>query len=138
MHPILCPVDLEDADPQSFIQAIKLAKLIGVELHALHVEPTADASLTSGHHERLVDQLRSYVAGFPDAPANIQMHVIPGDPSEQIVRVATELRAQIIVMGTHGRTGFKRAVIGSVAELVVRRATCPVLVVPRASASGSA
>jgi nucleotide-binding universal stress UspA family protein len=50
-------------------------------------------------------------------------------PAERIVRLAKTRRADVIVMGTHGRTGFRRAILGSVAARVVALATCPVLTV---------
>jgi universal stress protein A len=53
--------------------------------------------------------------------------VAEGDPAEMILRVAEEVHADLIVMGTHGRTGLSRLLMGSVAEQVVRRAPCPVL-----------
>jgi nucleotide-binding universal stress UspA family protein len=52
-----------------------------------------------------------------------------GDPGHEIVRVAEELNADLIVLGTHGYTGWKRFTIGSVAELVVRHAPCAVLTI---------
>ena len=54
--------------------------------------------------------------------------LVVGDPAGEIVRIATEEGAEMIVMGTHGRTGFTRMLMGSVAEAVVRRSPCPVLV----------
>jgi nucleotide-binding universal stress UspA family protein len=51
-----------------------------------------------------------------------------GDPAGEIVRIAGEEKAEMVVMGTHGRTGMTRLLMGSVAEGVVRRAPCPVLV----------
>lgn len=56
------------------------------------------------------------------------MEVRIGDPGVEIVKVATELKAGLIVMPSHGRTGLKHLLLGSVAERVVRTATCPVLV----------
>jgi len=52
-----------------------------------------------------------------------------GVPFDQITRTAEELGADLIIIATHGRTGLKRALLGSTAENVVRHATCPVLVV---------
>lgn len=52
-----------------------------------------------------------------------------GDPAEVLVRLATERKVELIVLGTHGRTGLARLLMGSVAEQVVRRAPCPVLTV---------
>jgi nucleotide-binding universal stress UspA family protein len=51
-----------------------------------------------------------------------------GDPAGEIVRIATEEQVEMIVLGTHGRTGMVRFLMGSVAEAIVRRAPCPVLV----------
>jgi len=51
-----------------------------------------------------------------------------GDPASEIVRIADERKADMIVLGTHGRTGLTRMLMGSVAESIVRRAPCPVLV----------
>jgi nucleotide-binding universal stress UspA family protein len=59
----------------------------------------------------------------------LRRHVAVGRPSHAIVEVASRLRADLIVMGTHGRTGLRRAVIGSVAEYVVRHAPCSVMCV---------
>jgi nucleotide-binding universal stress UspA family protein len=59
----------------------------------------------------------------------VERHVRDGDPSEEILAVARETRSDLIVMGTHGRTGVGRLLMGSVAEQVMRRATCPVLTV---------
>jgi len=56
-----------------------------------------------------------------------------GEPDEAIVEAAQKNRADLIVMGCHGRTGFKRLLLGSVAERVIGRATCPVLVVKKAA-----
>jgi nucleotide-binding universal stress UspA family protein len=52
-----------------------------------------------------------------------------GDPATEILRIAQECKCDLIVMGTHGRTGVARLLMGSVAEHVVRKAECPVLVV---------
>jgi nucleotide-binding universal stress UspA family protein len=57
-------------------------------------------------------------------------HVRVAEPAEAIVNLATELRTDLVVLGTHGRSGLERLLLGSVAEAVVRRAPCPILVVP--------
>jgi nucleotide-binding universal stress UspA family protein len=51
-----------------------------------------------------------------------------GDPAGEVVRIATDENAEMIILGTHGRTGMTRLLMGSVAEAIVRRAPCPVLV----------
>jgi hypothetical protein len=69
--------------------------------------------------------------GLPVPPANVwvERRVEEGDAVEAILRVAQEVRADLLVMGTHGRTGLGRLLMGSVAEQVVRKAACPVLTV---------
>jgi len=60
-----------------------------------------------------------------------ERQLVEGDPVSEILRVAREMPADLIVMGTHGRTGLERLLMGSVAEEVLRKATCPVLTVKR-------
>src|SRR5262249_53361175 len=59
----------------------------------------------------------------------IEHRLEDGEPVEQIIRAAAQGQCDLIVMGTHGRTGFRRVLLGSVAEQVLRRAACPVLTV---------
>ena len=66
----------------------------------------------------------------------VRLHVAVGTPFEQILRTATQNNVDLIVMGTHGRTGLARVMLGSVAERVVRLAPCPVLAV-KAAATGT-
>ena len=62
--------------------------------------------------------------------------VITGDPFDGILRAAAEVKADLIVMGTHGRGGLERVLLGSVAEKVLRGSSCPVLVVPVRQSDG--
>lgn len=62
-----------------------------------------------------------------DARVHYEHLLVRGSPAEEIVRLAEKREAEMIVMGTHGRTGLGRLLMGSVAEAVVRRAKCPVL-----------
>jgi universal stress protein A len=79
------------------------------------------------YNEEALTQLRDLVpASFT---GQWQVQVATGDPADAIVRVARELGAELIVMGTHGRTGLQHVLLGSVAEKVVRHALCPVLTV---------
>ena len=64
-----------------------------------------------------------------DADVPHEHRLLHGDPIGEIVRLAEQEHVDMIVMGTHGRTGLSRLLMGSVAEAVVRRADCPVLVV---------
>jgi nucleotide-binding universal stress UspA family protein len=59
----------------------------------------------------------------------VEHHLKEGDPATEILRLAEERKVDVIVMGTHGRTGLGRLLMGSVAEQIVRKAPCPVLTV---------
>ena len=75
------------------------------------------------------------------AGTHYELHVTTGDPAVEVLQAATRLGIDLIVMATHGRKGFRRLVLGSVAERVIREAQCPVLTVKpkavRAGASGT-
>jgi nucleotide-binding universal stress UspA family protein len=73
--------------------------------------------------------LRDFARKSLASRVTLQVRVAVGEPAEQILRVAREEKADLIVMGTHGRRGWRHAVLGSVAEAVMRQAMCPVLTV---------
>jgi nucleotide-binding universal stress UspA family protein len=138
---ILVGIDESELGSRALHAAIAMAHAAGAtEVHALYVHPGVDGARTKRglkHVEEDVDALRARVEselaryreahGEPNIPA-ISAHVRVGLAAEQIVIVAAELQAGLIVVGTHGRRGVSRAMIGSVAEVVVRTAGCPVLV----------
>ena len=69
-------------------------------------------------------------AGLPDPlPGSLQLQLEEGRPADEIVDAAQKMDAQLIIMGTHGRSGLSRLVLGSVAERVIRSAPCPVLTI---------
>jgi glycine betaine transporter len=127
---ILFPTDFSPSSLQALPQAEELARRFGAELIVLHVDfaptiydlPEAGEPASKRAVERAVDLLRAH-----DFRARgIVSH---GFPIDEIVRVAASERADLIVMGTHGRTGLKHALMGSVAEGVVRHAGCAVMTV---------
>ena len=76
--------------------------------------------------ERILKMLEDVKPADPQLPFAHRLTM--GDPAGEIVRIAAEEGAEMIVLGTHGRTGMTRLLMGSVAEAIVRRAPCPVLV----------
>ncbi len=89
--------------------------------------PSPSTVVRHDHSEQALTQLHDLV---PDASREMwEVEVAAGLPAETIVRVARERNADLIVMGTHGRTGLQHVLLGSVAEKVVRLAPCPVLTV---------
>jgi nucleotide-binding universal stress UspA family protein len=74
------------------------------------------------------DELLAFIPAGADMN-RIRTHILHGSPWDQIVEFARDKQVDLIVMGTHGRTGIGHALIGSVAERVLRRAPCPVMVI---------
>src|SRR5205807_909314 len=83
------------------------------------------------HQDGYYDELRGTLGRFqpPDPGMRVEHRLEEGDAAAEIVRVAQEIHCDLIVMGTHGRTGIGRLLLGSVAEQVLRRAPCAVLTV---------
>jgi nucleotide-binding universal stress UspA family protein len=94
--------------------------------------PVAEPSVVRrDHSEEMLTRLRDLI---PDAfRGTWEVEIAVGRPAETIVRMARERQVDLIVMATHGRTGLEHAVLGSVAEKVVRLAPCPVLTVKYAA-----
>jgi len=137
---ILCPVDLSEISRHALAHAVALARryegrvtLLNVvpELPSLVVFPLSPdrPTLDPAAREGLWEELRAF-AGPACDQAPLDAVVVEGDPARTIVEQAGEIRADLVVMGTHGRSGFERWVLGSVTEKVLRKAHCPVLTVP--------
>jgi nucleotide-binding universal stress UspA family protein len=132
---ILFPTDLSPASNAVLRHATALARGNDASLLILHVEepPLAygggEVFYSAG--EINTDALQAMLDKVaPQDPAvKVERRLVIGDPASEIPRVAKEENVDLIVMGTHGRTGLLRLLMGSVAELVVRRAHCAVLTV---------
>jgi nucleotide-binding universal stress UspA family protein len=98
--------------------------------HGLAVLPTAD--VTYGYAERIQDlvaeRITATLAGRAGAAVHYFVHARIGGAADEILLLAEEIGADLIFVGSHGRTGLRRALLGSVSERVVREARCPVLV----------
>ncbi len=137
---ILCPVDFSPGSEHAIKQAEEIARALGAKLELVHayqlpvlalpdssvtVSPTFVADLTTRAQVELDKHKDALVERGIDASAR----VLEGPPAETIVETAKQAHAYMIVMGTHGRSGFRRFLLGSTAERVVRLATVPVLTV---------
>lgn len=130
---ILYPTDFSSYSNQAYFHAITLAENHGASLTVLFVY-NADSITTPGTHS---DELsnRQYWQGQleqirpVDGRIPVTHVLLEGDPADEIVRYGRDAGIDLIVMGTHGRTGVERLVLGSVAERVLRDASCSVLVV---------
>jgi universal stress protein A len=128
--------DFSDQGQLALEKAILLAGHNHSELHVVHVTVLVDGAHaqlapTGSDVEQLVmDRVkRTLIAASKLGTDTAIVHVRSGDVTEQICAVAEDVSADLIVVGTHGRHGLVRLLLGSVAEGVVRAASCPVLVV---------
>jgi nucleotide-binding universal stress UspA family protein len=135
---ILFPTDFSDSAAHAQEYALSLARQYGAELRIIHVvqlytylfdfgmDNSAQYEAVTATLKKMLDDLLDTLAG---EPIPVTGDLIQGDPVAEIVRVAREEAADLIVMGTHGRAALEHALLGSVAEKVVRKAPCPVLTV---------
>ena len=131
---IVFPTDFSTASDAALVHAEALAKQSGSRLLIVHVEEPPLAygggelyyGLPEPDSERILKMLEDVRPRDPAVPFIHRLTM--GDPAGEIVRLATDEGADMIVLGTHGRTGMARLLMGSVAEAIVRRAPCPVLV----------
>ena len=139
LQSILCPVDFSSTSEAAVQYASLLAADTGATLHLLHVVDES-AIATTGHNgvgyiadmaEQLeghgLEQLQAMTPLVSNVPFDTCQLV--GVPARSILEYAHEKSVDLIVMGSHGRSGLARLLMGSVAEAVVRRADCPVLTV---------
>lgn len=144
MRRILCPVDFSDTSRQALDYAVGIARWYGAGITALHVIPPITSMLPvsgEGLYPPLVfrpeelQQFRSELESFARASGveALDTEVVQGSVPGEIVRLAKELPADLLVMGTHGRSGFERLMLGSVTEKLLRKSPCPLLTVPPGS-----
>jgi nucleotide-binding universal stress UspA family protein len=142
---ILLPTDGSECSAKAANYAFSFAKQYGARIVALHVvdqrwEEQSRAVLTemgqdltqkvrAGYEEEARRIVREVAAAAVQAGIPAEARIASGIPYEEIVRVGQEVAADVIIMGTHGRTGMSHLFLGSVTEKVIRRAPCPVLTV---------
>lgn len=132
---ILLATDLTAASREATDRAVDLASRLGARL--LIVNVLEKRRLTGGGSHDRVDQARAeretllvrVVRGARDAGVKAEFLVWEGDPGDSIAAAAEAEQADLVVVGTRGRSGAERMLLGSVSDHVVRHAECPVLVV---------
>jgi universal stress protein A len=139
---ILSPTDFSDYSNRGTEYASSLAKQFGAELHVLHVlqdmvamvpEPGMAFPPPGDYMEELTESAERALTRLPGGDAAEGLTVVretrQGPPFLEIIRYAKEHDIDLIVIGTHGRSGLAHVLLGSVTEKVVRKAPCPVLTV---------
>jgi len=137
---ILCAVDFSDQSPKLADYAKTLARCTGAKLLCVYVAPSLSqyvgfhvppssiesfvGEIVAGADTSMQTYLETHFAG-----ADAEGKVLVGYPAEEILNMAEDENVDLIIMGTHGRTGIDRILFGSVAEKVVKSSTCPVLTI---------
>src|SRR5690349_1956753 len=133
---ILCPIDFSEHSRHALHRAAEVARWYRSHLTVLHVVSqlvTADASgvpLTDADRERLLAEMRCFAG---ETPPDVKIAFVLREASDvrnEILSLARSLTCDLLVIGSHGRSGFERLLLGSVTEKVVRKSPCPVMVVP--------
>lgn len=139
---ILVPTDFSDCATPAVRYAVELADKFGAELILLHVVPDSVLALPDAvmptpaplaDLQALTEAgktgLANLIAALKLESRNPRAEVRLGSPEQEIVAAAKDLHADLVCIATHGRGGLARVILGSVAEMVVRHAPCPVLTV---------
>jgi nucleotide-binding universal stress UspA family protein len=146
---ILLPTDFSECAAHAVPAAASLARLTGARIICLHViepivptvgwtpvaEPLPVADISDQLEDSAARELPKIAAAPECAGLDVEDQIAHGEAASEIVRVAGKRAVDLIVISSHGRTGWGRILFGSTAESVVRHAPCPVLVVkpPRES-----
>ena len=139
---ILFPTDFSSFSAHALRHALALARKFKARLKVVHVIPrvlsagdseyfTTSYVITPETRQRVDEEMRRFLAPAREARVDYQTEVCEGDPWREIVVLAEDMAADLVVMGTHGRGGLERLLLGSVAEKLIRRLPCPVLTVCR-------
>jgi nucleotide-binding universal stress UspA family protein len=138
---ILCPIDFSEFSVSAYQHALSVAEHYRAKLVAQHIvelwrHPAADFVASAGLYEEYSqalresgkEQLQEFVENHPHDEIQPELVVQTGVAADSILSFAQLQKADVIVMGTHGRRGFDRLMLGSVTDRVMRTAPCPVLV----------
>jgi nucleotide-binding universal stress UspA family protein len=141
---ILCPIDFSDVSRRALDHAVAIARWYKAGITAVHVDSSIEiagfpapmlgvpATWPITDRAELAASLQHFVEAESAPGVPIEMLVREGRAVDGILAQAGEMKADLIVIGTHGVSGFERLVLGSVTEKVLRKAACPVLTVPPA------
>jgi nucleotide-binding universal stress UspA family protein len=142
IHRILYATDLSSASEPAWGEAQRLGRLFGAEIVLLHVVAPppfvpVEAYVPAQMYEDLLgsarrdaqERLDRVLGSVAGSGLKLRLRLEEGQPASRILEVATQEPADLLVVGTHGRTGIERLLLGSVADRMVRQASCPVLTV---------
>jgi nucleotide-binding universal stress UspA family protein len=141
---ILCPIDFSDYSRHALDHAVAIARRYDSTITVMHVFSAAPMAayapgspgfesivLTRADRDRLLVEMKRFIETETTQEISIEVTIREGNTATEILSHAVDLKADLLVMGTHGRSGFERLLLGSVTEKIIRKASCPVLIVPR-------
>ena len=141
---ILCPIDFSDHSRRALDHAIAIARWYESTVTVLHVFSPAPVAafgpgpvvfepivLTPADRDQLLADTKAFAETESAPGVAIEAVVREGNTAGEILEQAIGMTADLLVIGTHGRSGFERLLLGSVAEKVLRKASCPVMTVPK-------
>jgi nucleotide-binding universal stress UspA family protein len=141
---ILCPIDFSDYSRHALDHAVAIARWYESTITVMHVfsaVPVAayapgapgfeSIALTGADRDQLLVEMKRFIDTESTPGIPIEAIIGEGSTAGEILMQAAHLNADLLIMGTHGRSGFERLLLGSITEKVLRKATCPVLTVPR-------
>jgi len=132
---ILVPVDFSPCSREALEYAAELGERLGASVDLLHVWAGIYHRSMEGEplmlfaHSELAKEMETLLEGLEQRGIDARGRLEVGSPREAIIRAATDGKYDLIIMGTHGRTGLAHLFLGSVAESVFRHAPCPVLTI---------
>ena len=138
---LVVPTDFSETADRALTKAIEMARALPAQISLIHVHsplmllppPIDMVSLSQVFpkaQEKMEAALEVRAGRAREAGVECEVELLEGSPHVEIVSFAETVGAELIVLGTHGRGGLAHAVLGSVTERVIHRATCPILVVP--------
>jgi len=140
LRKILAPTDFSDPSLGALGYAAQLSRHFKADLQLLHVVMRVQPAVTPGFphsvraparqkelEDAAMEKLRRISGEHLPVEAPVEFIVVPGDPADTIIDISREKDSDLIVIATHGESGWKRALFGSVADSVIRNADCPVL-----------
>jgi nucleotide-binding universal stress UspA family protein len=130
IHRILCPSDFSEASAHAVDLAIALAEASKARIVGLHAVSPLTSTIETTVMDECRGRMRACFEPATKAGITVDVEIELGLPINRILDRASSLPADVIVMGTHGTSGFEHFVLGSVTEKVLRKARCPVLTVP--------
>ena len=137
---ILFPTDFSEISMAALGHAERLAANTGAEVLVLHVFPLPDVWGSGAATKDANDETKKQLESITPQMAGVRIRTVAhgGPPGEVICWIAQQHKCDLIVLGTHGRTGLPHLLMGSIAEAIVRRAPCPVVTIRQPEAKPEA